>query len=166
MRRVDLVHYRRRLAASLTPPPAMPISGHGFVPDGQEPTVYLVLNDFGRYGRAYSETSEERADLETTISDLITGQYDRPVRVVAFNTAEGWSADVLRARSCAALILPAMNCRQRSKASSISTLARIVSSPCGWHSPNYLGDIYSSGCPLCLRLRAQLGYRARSEKCQ
>ena len=64
------------------------------VPDGQEPTVYLVLNDFGRYGRAYSETSEERADLETTITDLITGQYDRPVRVVAFNTAEGWSADV------------------------------------------------------------------------
>jgi hypothetical protein len=128
--------------------------------------VYLVLNDFGRYGRAYSETSEERADLETTITDLITGQYDRPVRVVAFNTAEGWSADVLRARSCAALILPAMNCPQRSKASSISTLARIVSSPCGWHSPNYLGDIYSSGCPLCLRLRAQLGYRARSEKCQ
>jgi hypothetical protein len=63
------------------------------VPDGQEPTVYLVLNDFGRYGRAYSETSE-RADLETTITDLITGQYDRPVRVVAFNTAEGWSADV------------------------------------------------------------------------
>jgi hypothetical protein len=64
------------------------------VPDGQEPTVYLVLNDFGRYGRAYSETSEERADLETTITDLITGQYDRPVRVVASNTAEGWSADV------------------------------------------------------------------------
>jgi hypothetical protein len=64
------------------------------VPDGQEPTVYLVLNDFGRYGRAYSETSEERSDLETTITDLITGQYDRPVRVVAFNTAEGWSADV------------------------------------------------------------------------
>lgn len=66
------------------------------VPDGQEPTVYLVLNDFGRYGRAYSETSEERADLETTIADLMTGQYDRPVRVVAFNTAEGWSADVAR----------------------------------------------------------------------
>jgi hypothetical protein len=64
------------------------------VPDGQEPTVYLVLNDFGQHGRAYSETSEERADLEMVITDLITGQNDRPVRVVAFNTAEGWSADV------------------------------------------------------------------------
>ena len=61
------------------------------VPDGQEPTVYLMLNDFGQYGRAYSETSEERTDLETMIIDLITGQYDRPVRVIAF---EGWSADV------------------------------------------------------------------------
>ena len=64
------------------------------VPDGQEPTVYLVLNDFGRYGRAYSETSEERSDLETVIADLMCGQYNRPVRVVAFNRTEGWSADV------------------------------------------------------------------------
>jgi hypothetical protein len=61
---------------------------------GTLPHFVPKLNDFGRYGRAYSETSEERADLETTITDLITGQYDRPVRVVAFNTAEGWSADV------------------------------------------------------------------------
>jgi hypothetical protein len=28
------------------------------------------------------------------ITDLIGGQHNRPVRVVAFNTAEGWSADV------------------------------------------------------------------------
>jgi hypothetical protein len=58
----------------------------------------------------YSETSE-RADLETTITDLITGQYDRPVRVVAFNTAEGWSADVSgrhRARDHA----PPRSCRR------------------------------------------------------
>jgi hypothetical protein len=34
------------------------------------------------------------ADLETVITDLIAGQYNRPVRVVAFNTAEGWLADV------------------------------------------------------------------------
>jgi hypothetical protein len=64
------------------------------VPDRQEPTVYLVLNDFGQYGRAYSEASEEHADLETVITDLIGGQYSAPVRVVAFNTAEHWSADV------------------------------------------------------------------------
>jgi hypothetical protein len=63
------------------------------VPDGKDQTVYLVLNDFGSLGRAYCEASEDRSDLETTISDLISGQYDNPVRVVAFNTAERWSED-------------------------------------------------------------------------
>jgi hypothetical protein len=28
------------------------------------------------------------------IQDLLDGQYDEPVRIVAFNTAEGWSRDV------------------------------------------------------------------------
>ena len=32
--------------------------------------------------------------LETVISDLLTGQYSSPVRVVAFNTAERWCEDV------------------------------------------------------------------------
>jgi hypothetical protein len=49
---------------------------------------------FGQLGRAYCEASEDRSDLKTTISDLISGQYDNPVRVVAFNTGESWSEDV------------------------------------------------------------------------
>jgi hypothetical protein len=64
------------------------------VPNGKDQTVYLVLNDFGELGWAYCEASEDRSDLETTISDLISGQYDNPVRVVAFNTGERWSEDV------------------------------------------------------------------------
>ena len=64
------------------------------VPNGHDQTIYLVLNDFGPLGRAYCEASEDRSDLETTISDLMSGQYDNPVRVVAFNTAERWSEDV------------------------------------------------------------------------
>jgi hypothetical protein len=64
------------------------------VPTGHDQTVYIVLNDFGQLGRAYCEASEDRSDLETTISDLIAGQYDNPVRVVAFNTVERWSEDV------------------------------------------------------------------------
>jgi hypothetical protein len=48
----------------------------------------------GLLGRAYCEASEDRSDLETTISDLISGQYDNPVRIVAFNTAERSSEDV------------------------------------------------------------------------
>jgi hypothetical protein len=60
--------------------------------DGQN--VYLVIDDFGRGGRVYRETDVETADLETVIIDLLDGQYRNPVKVVSFNTAEGWSQDV------------------------------------------------------------------------
>jgi hypothetical protein len=57
--------------------------------------VYLVLNDFGaQLGRAWPEADEGRTNREIVITDLMTGQYSDPVRVVAFNTAEGWSSDV------------------------------------------------------------------------
>ena len=63
------------------------------LPDDQD--VYLVLDDFGgRGGRAWPETDELRTDREIVITDLMTGQYSNPVRVVAFNTAEGWSQDM------------------------------------------------------------------------
>ncbi len=57
-------------------------------------SVYLVLDDFGRHGRAWRETDEADTDLETVIKDLLAGQYSNPVRVIGFNTAEGWSRDV------------------------------------------------------------------------
>jgi hypothetical protein len=56
--------------------------------------TYLVLDNFGQLGRAWRETDEESADRETVIRDLLTGEYESPVRIVAFNTAEGWSRDV------------------------------------------------------------------------
>jgi len=63
------------------------------VPNGTDQTVYLVLNDFGRLGRAFPETDIVRADLETVISNLMSGQYGDPVRVIAFNTSERWAED-------------------------------------------------------------------------
>src|SRR4029078_3714370 len=56
--------------------------------------VYLVLDGFGRIGRAYREVDENEADRATVVRRLIEGQYNDPVRIVAFNTAEGWSRDV------------------------------------------------------------------------
>ena len=56
--------------------------------------VYLVLDDFGRLGRAWRETDEAATDHNTLIRNLIDEQYENPVRIVAFNTAEGWSRDV------------------------------------------------------------------------
>ena len=64
------------------------------VPNSSDQTVYLVLDNFGELGRAYRETDPDRADLETTITDMMSGQYGDPVGVVAFNTTEHWSADV------------------------------------------------------------------------
>ena len=57
--------------------------------------VYLVLDDFGaRLSRAWREIDEEASDRETLIQDLMNDQCGRPARIVAFNTAEGWSRDV------------------------------------------------------------------------
>ena len=65
------------------------------VPDPDDHDIYLVLNDFGgKLGRAWPETDGERTDRETVIADLLQGQYSYPARIVAFNTAEGWSRDV------------------------------------------------------------------------
>jgi hypothetical protein len=62
------------------------------VPDGK--TVFLVVDHFGGLGTAYRETDIEQADLETVITDLVSGQFKNPVRVVAFNTLEHWAQDV------------------------------------------------------------------------
>ncbi|WP_065754692.1 hypothetical protein [Bradyrhizobium paxllaeri] len=64
------------------------------VPSGDNETVYLVADNFGRLGRAWPEADYEATDLETVIQDLLTGQYGNPIRVIAFNTAERWSEDV------------------------------------------------------------------------
>ena len=64
------------------------------VPRGGDETVYLVADDFGDLGRVWRETGVEATDLETVITDLLNGQYNNPVRVIGFNTAEGWSRDV------------------------------------------------------------------------
>ena len=61
-------------------------------PDDQ--SVYLVLEDFGRHGRAWRESDVEKVDIDTVITDMLEGQYSDPLRVVGFNTGEGWSPDV------------------------------------------------------------------------
>ena len=64
------------------------------VPESGDQNVYLVMDDLGRLGRIWPEADAEATDLETVITDLLTGQYRSPIRVVAFNTEERWSEDV------------------------------------------------------------------------
>jgi len=65
------------------------------VPWGPSQDVFLVLDQFGeRLGRAWRETNENDTNYETLIRHLLEGQCNNPVRLVAFNTDEGWSRDV------------------------------------------------------------------------
>lgn len=64
------------------------------VPNGDDETVHLVKDDLGRLGSVWREADAEAADLETVITDLLTGQYSDPVRVIAFNTEGLWARDV------------------------------------------------------------------------
>jgi hypothetical protein len=56
--------------------------------------IHLVLCDFGRAGLAYIETDPAEADATTIVQNLLHGQYERPLRVLALNADEGWSRDV------------------------------------------------------------------------
>ena len=64
------------------------------VPHGADHDTYLVLEDFGHIGCCWRETDANSADRETLIRDLVDGHYRRPIRIVAFNVAEGWCRDV------------------------------------------------------------------------
>jgi hypothetical protein len=66
----------------------------GAVPYGADQTMYLVIDCFRTRGSVYRETEIERTDLEGVIADLLSGQFNDPIRVVAFNTLEHWSKDV------------------------------------------------------------------------
>jgi hypothetical protein len=70
------------------------------IPGDDDKTVYLIAEDFEKLGRAWREADYEATDLETVIQDLLSGQYNNPIRVVAFNTAERWSEDVSQDVAC------------------------------------------------------------------
>jgi hypothetical protein len=75
---------------------ARTIQTPSIIPDAAEQNVYLVLDDPGGGSRIWPEAEADAIDLETVIVDLLAGQYNNPVRVVGFNTAERWSQDVSR----------------------------------------------------------------------
>ena len=45
---------------------------------------YIVVNHYGRFGTA-SPRHLDRANYETTIADLMSGQHCDPLRVIMFN---------------------------------------------------------------------------------
>lgn len=63
------------------------------VPERDQDT-YLVVDDFGWIGCVWREIDVGSTDRETVVRALARGEYNKPVRIVAFNTAECWSRDV------------------------------------------------------------------------
>ena len=61
-----------------------------------EHVTYLLLDEIGSYGPIWREMSDGEANEATIIDWIAQGQFDCPLRVVAFNTEEGWSRDVTR----------------------------------------------------------------------
>lgn len=61
---------------------------------GISSTHYFVLDDFGEYGCLFHEQREHETSEACVIRYLIEGQYNHPLRVIAFNAEEGWSRDV------------------------------------------------------------------------
>jgi hypothetical protein len=57
----------------------------------------IVVNHYGRFGTAFAETDLDRANIETTIADLISGQHCDPLRVVMFNPDTDRAEDVSHA---------------------------------------------------------------------
>ena len=57
---------------------------------------YIVVNHYGS-GIAFAETDLRRASYEATVTDLMDGQHDDPVRVIMFNPETNRSEDVSHA---------------------------------------------------------------------
>jgi hypothetical protein len=66
------------------------------VNEGKDRDVYLVLDTFGEKGPAWRETDDADTERAALVRDLLDGQYEDPVRIVAFNTTKGWSRDVTK----------------------------------------------------------------------
>ena len=67
----------------------------GTVPYGADQTVYLVIDRLSS-GSVYRETEVERTDLETMIDDFLTGQFNDPVRVVAFIASQAGALSAIQ----------------------------------------------------------------------
>ena len=45
--------------------------------------TYIVLDDFGPLGRAWRKTDEVAAERATLVRNILEGQYEGPLRIVA-----------------------------------------------------------------------------------
>jgi hypothetical protein len=82
-----LLFKRLQNAGAMTDTPSL-------VPVPESSDVYLVLDDLPTFGRVWRELSEEAANKQAVLNLIANGEFHDPLRIIAFNTAEGWSRDV------------------------------------------------------------------------
>jgi hypothetical protein len=99
------------------------------VGSSQDDTVYLVLDDFGRFGQAYREIDPRQADRQTVLSNLLSGEYRRPLRIVAFNTTEGWARDVTAEIAIEASTQDDLSAAAREFVEGVTTQVKVVPVP-------------------------------------
>ena len=59
-------------------------------------TAYIIVADYGKHGKVYSETEIDEAGYDETLASIMRGEPDNPIKVIAFNEIEGWSKDASR----------------------------------------------------------------------
>lgn len=92
--------------------------------------------DFGNIGASYRETDAADCDRASVFRELLQGEFHNPVRVIAFNPAEGWSADASEEIARAVL--------ERARAEG-ATLPRKVEAICERHTSEYLqADLFAA----------------------
>ena len=64
------------------------------VPYGADETIYIVVDGLGQRGTFRQAREVERTELETVVAELLSGQFNDPICVAAFNTLEHWSKDI------------------------------------------------------------------------
>ena len=64
------------------------------VPYGADETVYVVEDRVVGPDGISRDVELERSGLEIIIEEMLSAQFNDPVRVVAFNTLEHWAADL------------------------------------------------------------------------
>ena len=62
------------------------------VPDHR--VIHVVLDDFGKHGRAIREADENFTNFDDVVENILSGQYENPQRIFAFDPDEGWARDV------------------------------------------------------------------------
>ena len=64
------------------------------MPYGADETIYVVVDRSGRRDGVDREIEVERPDIETIMAELMSGRFNDPIRVIAFNTLEHWAKDI------------------------------------------------------------------------